>query len=150
MDTTIIVKAKKEIVERKRGDPRKKPITRSVRAGLVFPVGRIGRYLKRGRYAKRVGTGAPVFLAAVIEYLVAEVLELCGNVAKENKKARISPRHVLLAVKKDEELAKLFHGVTIAFGGVLPNINPFLLTKKSMNFAEKTRSKDIIKSFEKA
>jgi hypothetical protein len=59
---------------RKGGGPRKKPVTRSVKAGLQFPVGRIGRYLKKGRYAQRVGTGAPVYLAAVLEYLAAEVI----------------------------------------------------------------------------
>lgn len=52
---------------------RKKAVTRSVKAGLQFPVGRIGRYLKKGRYAQRVGSGAPVYLAAVLEYLAAEV-----------------------------------------------------------------------------
>lgn len=58
------------------GGPKKKPVTRSVRAGLQFPVGRIGRYLKKGRYSQRVGTGAPVYLAAVLEYLAAEVSHL--------------------------------------------------------------------------
>lgn len=57
----------------RKGGPRKKSVTRSVKAGLQFPVGRIGRFLKNGRYAKRVGTGAPVYLAAVLEYLAAEV-----------------------------------------------------------------------------
>uniref|UniRef100_A0A453T8R9 Histone H2A n=1 Tax=Aegilops tauschii subsp. strangulata TaxID=200361 RepID=A0A453T8R9_AEGTS len=52
---------------------RKKAVTRSVKAGLQFPVGRIGRYLKQGRYAQRIGSGAPVYLAAVLEYLAAEV-----------------------------------------------------------------------------
>lgn len=68
-------KAKKGAAGRRGGGggPKKKPVTRSVRAGLQFPVGRIGRYLKNGRYAKRVGTGAPVYLAAVLEYLAAEV-----------------------------------------------------------------------------
>lgn len=67
-------KAKKGAGGRKGGGgPRKKAVTRSIRAGLQFPVGRIGRYLKNGRYAKRVGTGAPVYLAAVLEYLAAEV-----------------------------------------------------------------------------
>ena len=57
----------------RKGGDRKKAVTRSVKAGLQFPVGRIGRYLKKGRYAQRVGSGAPVYLAAVLEYLAAEV-----------------------------------------------------------------------------
>jgi histone H2A len=68
--------------------------TRSQRAGLQFPVGRISRFMKQGKYAERVGAGAPVYLAAVLEYLAAEVLELAGNAAKDNKKTRIVPRHI--------------------------------------------------------
>ena len=71
-----------------------RPVSRSSKAGLQFPVGRIARFLKQGRYAERVGAGAPVYLAAVLEYLVAEVLELAGNCAKDNKKSRIVPRHI--------------------------------------------------------
>lgn len=59
------------------------------------------------------------------------MLELAGNAARDNKKTRINPRHVLLAVRNDEELGKLLQGVTIASGGVLPNINPVLLPKKT-------------------
>jgi histone H2A len=66
-------KVKKGAAGRKAGGPRKKSVSRSVKAGLQFPVGRIGRYLKVGRYAHRIGTGAPVYLAAVLEYLAAEV-----------------------------------------------------------------------------
>ncbi|GLJ06802.1 hypothetical protein SUGI_0048670 [Cryptomeria japonica] len=124
-------KAKKGAGGRKGGGPKKKGVSKSVKAGLQFPVGRIGRYLRKGRYAKRVGTGAPVYLAAVLEYLAAEVLELAGNAARDNKKNRIIPRHLLLAVRNDEELGKLMAGVTIAHGGVLPNIHQVLLPKKS-------------------
>ncbi|KAE8768165.1 Protein H2A.6 [Hordeum vulgare] len=160
----------------RKGGDRKKAVTRSVKAGLQFPVGRIGRYLKKGRYAQRVGSGAPVYLAAVLEYLAAEVtadlspppapvllcssrvprvadldpglrlesqvLELAGNAAKDNKKTRIIPRHLLLAVRNDQELGRLLAGVTIAHGGVIPNINSVLLPKKSAAAAEKeaTRS----------
>lgn len=56
---------------------------------------------------------------------------MAGNAARDNKKNRIIPRHVLLAVRNDEELGRLLSGVTIAHGGVLPNINPVLLPKKS-------------------
>merc|ERR1712078_798294 len=86
-----------------------KGTSRSAKAGLQFPVGRINRYLKQGKYATRVGAGAPVYLAAVLEYLNAEVLQL--------------------AVRNDEELSKLLSTVTIAAGGVLPNIHSVLLPK---------------------
>ncbi|CAD6334849.1 unnamed protein product [Miscanthus lutarioriparius] len=131
-------KVKKAAAGRKLGGggPKKKPVSRSVKAGLQFPVSRIGRYLKKGRYAQRVGTGAPVYLAAVLEYLAAEVLELAGNAARDNKKNRIIPRHVLLAIRNDEELGKLLAGVTIAHGGVLPNIHSVLLPKKAAEKAE--------------
>ncbi|KAL5775404.1 hypothetical protein ACOSP7_012961 [Xanthoceras sorbifolium] len=65
------------------------------------------------------------------------VLELAGNAARDNKKNRIILRHVLLAVSKDEEFGKLLAGVTIAHGGVLPNINPVLLPKKTEKAAAK-------------
>nr|GEZ59059.1 histone H2A [Tanacetum cinerariifolium] len=97
-------KIKKGAARRKAGGPRKKSVTRSVKAGLQFPVGRIGRYLKKGQYAKRVGTGAPVYLAAVLD---------------------------ISQLKNDEELGKLLSGVMIAHGGVLPNINAVLLPKKT-------------------
>ena len=112
------------------GKAKSKPKSRSSRAGLQFPVGRLHRLLRKGNYAERVGAGAPVYLAAVLEYLSAEVLELAGNAARDNKKSRIIPRHLQLAIRNDEELNKLLGGVTIAQGGVLPNIkadlSPFI------------------------
>lgn len=155
-----------------KGAARKKSVTKSTKAGLQFPVSRLARYLKKGRYAQRVGSGAPVYLAAVLEYLAAEVrsliaaflccaflvvmvfsvslcrfsaldcvsyvvvlavqvLELAGNASRDNKKSRIIPRHIQLAIRNDEELGKLLSGVTIAYGGVLPNIHTVLLPKKS-------------------
>ena len=57
----------------RKGGERKKSVSKSVKSGLQFPVGRIARYLKKGRYAIRYGSGAPVYLAAVLEYLAAEV-----------------------------------------------------------------------------
>ena len=115
----------------KGGKVKAKAVSKSVRAGLQFPVSRVHRLLKRGNYSQRTGSGAGVYLAAVMEYLAAEILELAGNAARDNKKKRVIPRHLQLAIRNDEELNKLLHGVTIAQGGVLPNIQAVLLPKKS-------------------
>lgn len=101
--------------------------SRSKRAGILFPVGRIHRHLREGRYAQRVGAGAPVYMAAVLEYLTAEILELAGNASRDNKRVRITPRHIQLAVRSDEELNVLLKSVTIASGGTMPNVHPVLL-----------------------
>jgi len=114
-----------------------KSMSRSKRAGLQFPVGRISRFLRKGRYAARVASGAPIYLAAVLEYLSAEILELAGNAARDNKRSRIIPRHLQLAIRNDEELNTLLGSVTIASGGVLPRIEPSLLPKKQRDAAVK-------------
>jgi hypothetical protein len=69
-------------------------------------------------------TCIPVYLAAVLEYLAAEILELAGNAARDNKKQRIVPRHLQLAIRNDEELHKLLGDVVISQGGVVPFIQP--------------------------
>ncbi|KPV75324.1 uncharacterized protein RHOBADRAFT_43829 [Rhodotorula graminis WP1] len=84
----------------KNGDKTTRP-SRSTKAGVLFPVGRIHRFLRKGAYAPRIGAGAPIYLAAVLEYLAAEVLELAGNAARDNKKGRITPRHLQLAIRND-------------------------------------------------
>lgn len=104
-------------------------MSRSKRAGLNFPVGRINRMMRNNRYAERIGAGAPVYMASVLEYLTAEILELAGNAAADNKKTRITPRFLNLAIRSDEELNRLLNGVQISAGGVLPHINASLLPK---------------------
>ena len=84
----------------------------------------------RGGYSNKVGAGAPVYLAAVLEYLTVEILELAGNAARHNKKTRIIPRHLQLVIRNDDEVNKLLSAVTIAQGGVLLKIQSVLLPKK--------------------
>ena len=72
------------------------------------------RKLKQRRVSKRVGKDAAVYLAAVLEYLAAEVLELAGNAARDNHRARVSARHLLLALRHDEELNLLTAGIILS------------------------------------
>ena len=109
---------------------KKAPMSKSVRAGLQFPVGRIHRFLKEQINGKnRVGVSAAVYTAAILEYLSAEVLELAGNASKELRMKRITPRHLQLAVRGDEELDALI-SATIAGGGVIPHIHKSLIASK--------------------
>lgn len=86
--------------------------------------------------------GSSIYLASVLEYLVAEVLELAGNAARDNKKQRIIPRHIQLAVRNDDELNEILQHVTISAGGVIPNIHSVLLPKKTKEKATKKDSSE--------
>ena len=78
--------------------------------------------MKMGKYAERISAGAPVVLAAALQYITSELIELAGNKAQENKKARIQPRHTMLAIRDDPELSKLFHNSDFAQCGSVPII----------------------------
>ena len=123
---------------KKRAASGKKAGSKNSKAGLIFPIGRVGRLLRRGQFAPRVGAGSAVYLTSVLEYLTAELLELSVKaVQQQNKggkkkagKRRISPRAVTMAVRHDADLGSLLKDVTISRGGVVPSVNKALAKKK--------------------
>lgn len=97
--------------------------TRSDRAGVIFPVGRLQRYIKQYGYAERVGNLSGIVLAASLQYLTSELLESAGNIVNDQNKKRIDPRHVLLALQNDEDFSKLTQNVCIPNAGVKPDVD---------------------------
>lgn len=116
----------------------KKSRSQSSRSGLKFPVGRVGRLLRRSKVATRVGKGAGIYLAAVLEYLTVELMEISGTVAKEKNRHRITPQHLQMAVSRDSELSKIFAGVMIPSGGYAPSG----MTADAISFLEKSNNKN--------
>ncbi|KAI3382346.1 hypothetical protein SNEBB_004056 [Seison nebaliae] len=105
--------------------------TAQSRAGLCFPVRKFHNKLKQHpNVTGRVNMGAAVYLTAVTEYLLAELCELSGNCARDNKKKRITPRHQQIAIMCDSELKKFLRDVTIPEGGVIPSIVAAILPSK--------------------
>ena len=101
------------------------------RAGLIFPVTRVGNAMRRMRPTGRQSTSAAVALAAVLQYVIEEIVEMSGYAASNMKRLRISPRHIALAVHNDDEVHRLFGDAIVARAGVAPHIHPALLPAKS-------------------
>ena len=91
--------------------------------GSTFSLGRMASYCKNGKYSERIGAGTPIYLAAVLEYLVFEILELASAEAAKDGKKRISPTHIMKAVKNDPELHRLIQG-QFCNAGFAPRIKP--------------------------
>jgi len=108
----------------------KKHVSVSEQSGILFPVGRIHSWLKKGLFTERVGNKTAIYMAAVLEYIASEILELAGNSATDNKRQTITPRDIAIIMMHDEELNDLLKNAYIAQGGVMPHIENFLLPDK--------------------
>lgn len=93
--------------------------SRSVKAHLQLSVSRAERLIREhGGCAYRVSATAGVALAAAVEYIIAEILELAGNAARDSKKVRIAVKHIQAAVQNDSELVGLLGKGVFSGGGV--------------------------------
>ena len=102
--------------------PRAKSETKSKRCGLLWPIAKVNRHLRDIKTVKRVGGGAPVFLSAALEYVVAEILEIAGNQTLANKRKRVGPQDLSRAVRNDVELSRLLGNAGIFAGEKLEKI----------------------------
>lgn len=91
-------------------------------SNLLFSAHRARKFLKDGKYTKRIGRDTSVTLAAVTQYLTIEMLTLSWEIALRLGNKRIQPRHILLAIQLDDEFSALLSHTTIAQGGVVPKI----------------------------
>jgi histone H2A len=123
---------------------KKAKVSDSKRAGLTFPVGRVRSAIKSKIGKMRLQKSAPVFMAAVMEYLAAEILELSGNALRDiqinhaNKTTRIMNKHVPMAIYNDSELNTAFRD--FIFEGAPPSSEARDILKRLVN-AQKDKKK---------
>lgn len=126
------------------GASKKKAVSMSRRAGIVFSVSRVARHMRFYICADRFAPESAVYLAAVLEYIVAEMIELGGNVTRDDHMRTLTPRHILLGCNNDEELSELLRKSRVFVGaGVTPYIHPALWVekKKKSNKSKKSDTK---------
>ena len=126
-----VQEGKKSVIRFKEYDS--KGSSRQDKAGIIFPPSITEKFLRNFGYSKiMVTSSAPVCLAAVAEYIAAEILELASNSARDNKRIRITIRDLEMGVRNDPELNQFFIKENISFlgGGNTPFIHESLLSKK--------------------
>jgi len=101
----------------------KKSVSKSQKAGLTFPVSRFNRYLKTKSGVKRIGGSAPVYLAAVVEYITSEIMEVSGNSTKQTNRKTINPEDLSSAIRGDPDLQKLFSGHSLCVGDKIVKVS---------------------------
>merc|ERR1711939_1075004 len=96
---------------------------RSSQAGLQFLVEGTAALAAKLQPGVVLSEGAACYLSAVLEYMVAELMELSGNAAGDERMDTISSRHILRALQNDDELNDMTTHATIARAGWMPNID---------------------------
>ena len=123
-------------VPRKPGTSTKKPsVSKSAKAGLVFPVARVNRRLMENKTTKRVGAGAPIFMTAVIELFAAEILDVAITemTSGTEKRLRLAPTDVLRAIRNDRSLNKALNGLRVMVGDKQKDTAEMIMSKTDMD-----------------
>lgn len=110
-----------------------------IQAGLVFPVKKVSHKMRKDLGHVKFTEQSAVFMAAILEYMTAELLELAGNVTTDNKKKRIIPRHIMLAIRNDDEIEKFIGrnaGVVLPSSGTNVKIAHALVQKNAHSMPE--------------
>ncbi|CAD5208546.1 unnamed protein product [Bursaphelenchus xylophilus] len=87
---------------------------------LHLPVSRVRRQMKQELPKKRMAKNSSIAVAAAVQTILTEVIAGAMDVAKSQGTTRINPRHIMMAIKADEELDHIFKDVTIAGAGYVP------------------------------
>lgn len=104
------------------------------KASIIFSPSLVEKFLRQFGYVKiMVSSTAPIYLAAVLEYITYEILDLSNNICRDNKRVRINIRDIELTIRNDQEINALFTRLNISLlgGGVIPFIHSSLLNKVS-------------------
>jgi len=129
-----MTRVKKSTSSKDKSEP--KPLTsKSQKAGLVFPVARINRFLKKNTTLKRVGSSAPIYMTAVIEYIVNEIIEIAGNITSDASRKTVSPEDLVKALRGDKDLAKLFNCQSVFVGDKLNKVT------ETITYSDKSNKK---------
>lgn len=110
------------------GKAKKKTLSKSTRAGLVFPVAKVNKHLRQAQKSSRVGGGAPIYLAGVLEYAAAEILEMA--MAGMSKRKRITPTDILRGVRSDRELNIMLAGTSVFVGDRVAGVSQAVTVAK--------------------
>ncbi|XP_024050848.2 histone H2A-beta, sperm-like [Terrapene carolina triunguis] len=121
----------------------KAKVSYSSRTGLLFPVSHMDRMLCRGNFAKGIGATALVYVAAVLEYLIFNIVDRAGYITKHHNRHQISPWHLKLAIRNDFELNKLLGRVTNYQRGDAANNKSLLFQPKKTKDRKSSRRRTV-------
>lgn len=109
------------------------------RSGLSIPPHISEKHLREQNSTKEkaasrlnVSEKAQIYLAAIIEYIASQYLEVAGNTTRDGKRKNVTTRDIYVASAEDEDLTNLMHRVNFSWigAGVIPYIHEAFIPTK--------------------